>query len=97
MSLVPCDHPDSKIDLIVGLDTEGLCSPEEERRNTSETSLINNCMALLCVLVADAVLCISKIETNDLFRETLSIVMMFYENLGMSSQYQKAHSRLFFL
>lgn len=97
MFLVPCDRPGSGIDMIVGLDTEGLCSPEEERRISSETSLINNRMALLCVLVADAVLCISKIETNDIFRETLSIVMMVYDKLGMSSQYQNAQSRLFFL
>lgn len=93
MFLVPCDRPDSPFNAILGLDTEGVCSPEQRRSDASETSLINNRMALFCVLMADAGLCISTTETNDLFRDTLGIVMAVYNAVELSS----LSTRLFFL
>lgn len=93
MFLVPCKRSGSPFHAIIGLDTEGLSSPEQKRSDVTETSMINNRMALFCVLLADAGLCISTTESNDLFRDTLGIVMAVYNAVGISS----VSSRLFFL
>lgn len=78
MFLVPCKRSEAPFHAIIGLDKEGLSSPEQKRFDVIETSPINNLMALFCVLIADAGLCIPTTETNDLFWDTLGILMAVY-------------------
>lgn len=93
MFLVPCKRSESPFNAIIALDTAGLSSPEDLTNDASEKSFLNNRMALFGVLLADAALCISSTESNENFRDILSIVMAVYHVYILSN----LRPRLFFL
>eukprot|EP00971_Amphidinium_carterae_P211109 4188992-Amphidinium_carterae.1 len=52
MFLVPCYRSDSPYDFILGLDTEGICSPQFLGRDDYDEN--NNIMAMISMLHADS-------------------------------------------